>query len=176
MDITERLKEIIKQETNTDIEIRTRKRETIEMRSLYCTVLKQLKPKKTLQAIGDTIELNHATVINSLNNYKVYEQYNPELKKFKTTILSYFTMDDSELKELLEIEKLKHKVMELKIENDSLRIQLHKLNEINSIDFLDMKNAKMLYINKDNQFNQWLSGNRYIGVSPKKELLSINYK
>jgi len=130
MDITERLKEIIKQETNTDIEIRTRKRETIEMRSLYCTVLKQLKPKKTLQAIGDTIELNHATVINSLNNYKVYEQYNPELKKFKTTILSYFTMDDSELKELLEIEKLKHKVMELKIENDSLRIQLHKLNEI----------------------------------------------
>jgi len=130
MDITERLKEIIKQETNTDIEIRTRKRETIEMRSLYCTVLKQLKPKKTLQAIGDTIDLNHATVINSLNNYKVYEQYNPELKKFKTTILSYFTMDDSELKELLEIEKLKHKVMELKIENDSLRIQLHKLNEI----------------------------------------------
>jgi len=130
MDITERLKEIIKQETNTDIEIRTRKRETIEMRSLYCTVLKQLKPKKTLQAIGDTIELNHATVINSLNNYKVYEQYNPELKKFKTTILSYFTMDDSELKELLEIEKLKNKVMELKIENDSLRIQLHKLNEI----------------------------------------------
>ncbi len=49
-------------------------------------------------------------------------------------------------------------------------------NEINAIDFLDMKNAKMLYINKDNQFNQWLSGNRYIGVSPKKELLSINYK
>ena len=29
-----------------------------------------------------------------------------------------------------EIEKLKNKVMELKIENDSLRIQLHKLNEI----------------------------------------------
>ena len=49
-------------------------------------------------------------------------------------------------------------------------------NEINAIDFLDMKNAKMLYINKDNQFNQWLSGNRYIGVSQKKELLSINYK
>ena len=49
-------------------------------------------------------------------------------------------------------------------------------NELIAADFLDIKNAKMLYINKDNQFNQWLSGHRYIGVSPKKELLSINYK
>ena len=129
MEITQRLKEIIKQETNTDIDIRTRKRQTIELRSLYCNVLKELNPKKTLQAIGDTLDLNHATVIHALNNYKVYEQYNPELKKFKTTILSYFTMDDTELKELLEIEKLKHQLMELKIENDSLRIQLKKQKE-----------------------------------------------
>ena len=130
MEITERLKEIILTETNTNIDIRTRKRETIELRSLYCNVLKQLKPNKTLQAIGDTLELNHATVIHALKNYKMYEEYNPELKKFKTTILSYFTMDDSELKELLEIEKLKNKLMQLTLQNDSLRIQLHKLNEI----------------------------------------------
>lgn len=45
-----------------------------------------------------------------------------------------------------------------------------------AIDFLDIKNAKMLYINKDNQFNQWLSGHRYVGFTPKKQLLSINYK
>ena len=55
MEITQRLKDIIKQETNTDIDIRTRKREVIELRSLYCNVLKQLKPNKTLQAIGDTL-------------------------------------------------------------------------------------------------------------------------
>jgi Tfp pilus assembly protein PilO len=129
MEITQRLKEIIKQETNTDIDIRTRKRQTVEMRSLYCNVLKQLNPNKTLQSIGDTLDLNHATVIHALNNYKVYEQYNPELKKFRTTILSYFTMDDSELKELLETEKLKHQLMELKIENDSLKIQLKQQKE-----------------------------------------------
>jgi len=46
MEITQRLKEIIKQETNTDIDIRTRKRETVELRSLYCNVLKELKPNK----------------------------------------------------------------------------------------------------------------------------------
>lgn len=44
------------------------------------------------------------------------------------------------------------------------------------IDFLDLKNSKMLYVNKENQLNQWLSGNRYVGIFPKKELLCVNYK
>lgn len=124
MEITQRLKEIIKQETNTDIEIRTRKRQTIELRSLYCDVLKQLKPNKTLQSIGDTLELNHATVIHALKNYKMYEEYNPELKKFKTTILSYFTMDETELKELSDIEKAKHEIHKLTLENFNLKREL----------------------------------------------------
>ena len=124
MEITQRLKEIIKQETNTNIDIRTRKRETIEMRSLYCNVLKQLKPNKTLQSIGDTLELNHATVIHALKNYKMYEEYNPELKKFKQTILSYFTMDETELKELTDIEKAKHEIHKLTLENYNLKKEL----------------------------------------------------
>jgi uncharacterized tellurite resistance protein B-like protein len=124
MEITERLKEIIKQETNTNIDIRTRNRQTVEMRSLYCNVLKQLKPNKTLQAIGDTLELNHATVIHALKNYKMYEEYNPELKKFKQTILSYFTMDETELKELTDIEKAKHEIHKLTLENYNLKKQL----------------------------------------------------
>lgn len=125
MEITERLKEIIRQETNTNIDIRTRKRETIELRSLYCNILKQLKPNKTLQAIGDTLELNHATVIHALKNYKMYEEYNPELKKFKNTILSYFTIDnEEELKELSEIEKVKQQLYKLTFENDKLKREL----------------------------------------------------
>lgn len=125
MEITQRLKEIIQQETNTNIDIRTRKREVIELRSLYCNVLKQLKPNKTLQAIGDTLELNHATVIHALKNYKMYEEYNPELKKFRTTILSYFTIDnEAELKELSEIEKVKQQLYKLTFENDKLKKEL----------------------------------------------------
>jgi hypothetical protein len=127
MEITERLKEIIRQETNTDIEVRTRKREVIELRSLYCNVLKQLKPNKTLQAIGDTLELNHATVIHALKNYKMYEEYNPELKKFRTTVLSYFTIDnEQELKELSEIEKVKQQLYKLTFENDKLKKELQE--------------------------------------------------
>ena len=125
MEITERLKEIIRQETNTNIDIRTRKRETIELRALYCNVLKELKPNKTLQSIGDTLELNHATVIHALKNYKMYEEYNPELKKFKRTILSYFTIDnEEELKELSEIEKVKQQLYKLTFENDKLKRDL----------------------------------------------------
>jgi hypothetical protein len=127
MEITQRLKEIIKQETNTDIEVRTRKRETIELRSLYCNILKELKPNKTLQAIGDTLELNHATVIHALKNYKMYEEYNPELKKFRTTVLSYFTIDnEQELKELSEIEKVKQQLYKLTFENDKLKKELQE--------------------------------------------------
>jgi len=126
MEITQRLKEIIKQETNTDIDIRTRNRQTVEMRSLYCNVLKELKPKKTLQAIGDTLELNHATVIHALKNYKMYEEYNPELKRFKANVLSYFTMDETELKELSELEKLKHQAHKLMLENDRLKKELQE--------------------------------------------------
>lgn len=125
MEITDRLKEIIRQETNTNIDVRTRKRETIELRALYCNVLKELKPNKTLQAIGDTLELNHATVIHALKNYKMYEEYNPELKKFKRTILSYFTIDnEEELKELSEIEKVKQQLYKLTFENDKLKKEL----------------------------------------------------
>lgn len=125
MEITERLKEIIRQETNTDIETKTRKRNTIELRALYCTVLKELKPNKTLQAIGDTLELNHASIIHSLKMYKIYEEYNPELKKFRNTILSYFTIDnEAELKELSEIEKVKQQLYKLTFENDKLKREI----------------------------------------------------
>jgi hypothetical protein len=130
MEITERLKEIIKQETNTNIDIRTRKREVIELRALYCNILKQLKPNKTLQAIGDTLELNHATVIHALKNYKMYEEYNPELKKFKNTILSYFTIDnEAELKELSEIDKVKQQLYKLTFENDKLKKEIKEQME-----------------------------------------------
>jgi hypothetical protein len=45
--------------------------------------------------------------------------------------------------------------------------------EKNAKDFLNLKKAKMMYVTKNNQFNKWLSGDRYVGVYPKKELLTI---
>ena len=144
MDITERLKEIILQETNTNIDIRTRKRNTIEIRSLYCTVLKELKPKKTLKSIGETIDLDHSTVIHALKNYKIYEEYNPELKNFKQTILSYFTMDETELKELTDIEKAKHVIHKLTLENYNLKKELKEQIETPRYEFKIIENLNNL--------------------------------
>ena len=147
MDITERLKEIILQETDTDINIRTRKKNTVEIRSLYCNILKELKPNKTLQSIGDTLELNHATVIHSLKNYKMYEEYNPELKRFKQTILSYFTMDETELKELTDIEKAKHEIHKLTLENYNLKKELKEQIETPRYEYKIIDELNNLMIN-----------------------------
>jgi hypothetical protein len=147
MEITQRLKEIIKQETNTDIDIRTRNRQTIEIRSLYCTVLKQLKPKKTLKSIGETLDLDHATVIHALKNYKTYEEYNPELKQFKKTVLSYFTIDENELKELSEIDKLKNNLLTLHWENQELKTKLKQQIETPKYEFIIIDELNNLLIN-----------------------------
>jgi hypothetical protein len=57
----------------------------------------------------------------------MYEEYNPELKKFRTTILSYFTIDnEEELKELSEIEKVKQQLYKLTFENDKLKKELQE--------------------------------------------------
>jgi len=54
----------------------------------------------------------------------MYEEYNPELKRFKASVLSYFTMDETELKELSDIEKAKHEIHKLTLENFNLKREL----------------------------------------------------
>lgn len=130
MDITERLKEIIFQETDTDINIRTRKKNTVEIRSLYCNILKELKPNRTLQSIGDTLELNHASVIHSLKMYEVYSKDNSDLKKLRQIIMSHFIkVDETEIELLNEVDQLKHRIYQLTFDNDKLEINLRKQKE-----------------------------------------------
>ena len=121
MEITERLKEIILQETGEDINIKTRKKNTVEIRSLYCTILKQLKPHKTLQSIGETIDLNHATIIHALRMYEVYSKDNSDLKAIKDTILSHFIKVDKQIEELTETEALQHQINTLRFNNNELK-------------------------------------------------------
>ena len=94
MEITQRILEIIKQDSGIDVTLKTRHRDTIEMRSLYCHVVKEIHPKKTLKSIGDSLNLNHATVIHSLKQYELYEHYSPHLKVIKKRILSTFLNPD----------------------------------------------------------------------------------
>jgi hypothetical protein len=144
MEITERLKEIILQETNTDFTIKIRKRETIELRALYCNVLKQLKPNITLQSIGDTLELNHATIIHALNKYNEYEKYNKDLKRLKASVLSHFIKSNENIEELSLEEQMQQDIYNLTFENDTLRIQLNKQKEIKKYSYEIIENLNNL--------------------------------
>jgi hypothetical protein len=85
--ITLELKKAIQEITGVDINEVTRKRETIEARAIYYKVLKQIDKNKTLKAIGASVGKDHATVLHSLKNYDMFEQFNPTLKLFRKQIL-----------------------------------------------------------------------------------------
>jgi len=144
MEITERLKEIILKETGEDINIKTRKKNTVEIRSLYCTILKQLKPHKTLQSIGETIDLNHATIIHALKMYEVYSKDNKDLKAIKDTILSHFIEVDKQIEELTETEALQQQINTLRFNNNELKNELKKQQQTKKYNYEIIENLNNL--------------------------------
>jgi septal ring factor EnvC (AmiA/AmiB activator) len=144
MEITQRLKEIILQETGEDINIKTRKKNTVEIRSLYCTILKQLKPHKTLQSIGETIDLNHATIIHALRMYEVYSKDNKDLKAIKDTILSHFIKVDKQIEELTETEALQQQINTLRFNNNELKNELKKQQQTKKYNYEIIENLNNL--------------------------------
>ena len=85
--ITSQLKKVIQEITGVDINEVSRKREIIEARAVYYKILKQIDKKKSLQSIGASVGKDHATVLHSLKNYDMFEQFNPTLKLFRKLIL-----------------------------------------------------------------------------------------
>lgn len=85
--ITLQLKKVIKEITGVDINEVSRKREIIEARAVYYKILKQIDKKKSLKSIGASVGKDHATVLHSLKNYDMFEQFNPTLKLFRKQIL-----------------------------------------------------------------------------------------
>jgi hypothetical protein len=144
MEITERLKEIILQETGEDINIKTRKKNTVEIRSLYCTILKQLKPHKTLQSIGETLDLDHATIIHALRMYEVYSKDNKDLKAIKDTILSHFIKVDKQIEELTETEALQQQINTLRFNNNELKNELKKQQQTKKYNYEIIENLNNL--------------------------------
>ena len=140
MEITKRLLEVITENTGIDVTVKTRKRETIEMRSLYCSVLKDLEPNKTLKAIGESLNLDHSTIVHSLSKYEMYERSSPDLKTLKKRIISNFKeVADEEPKEIKKNYKIIDQLNQLLVDTEGteanylLRIRLEALWEMNRI-------------------------------------------
>jgi hypothetical protein len=81
------IKELILRELKVDITETCRKREIIEGRALYFYLVRKLYSKRSLQSIAADFDMNHATVVHSLKNFSMYEEYNPKLLDCKNLIL-----------------------------------------------------------------------------------------
>lgn len=146
MEITERLKEVIKAETNIDVTQNTRLREVVEARSMYCYLLKYLQPSSTLQFIGNTVNRNHSAIIHLLKTYPIIEKQNQELRNTRLKVLSYFESDEivteadllrKQINDLhFEILRLKEELSKPQFSNTTI----NKLNELmNKYDGTDNK-------------------------------------
>jgi len=81
------IKELILRELKVDITETCRKREIIEGRALYFYLVRKLYKKRSLQSIAADFDMNHATVVHSLKNFSMYEEYNPKILDCKNLIL-----------------------------------------------------------------------------------------
>jgi hypothetical protein len=130
--ITLQLKKAIQEITGVDINEVTRKRETIEARAIYYKVLKQIDKKKSLKSIGASVGKDHATVLHSLKNYDMFEQFNPTLKLFRKEILqrlNYATPDILDMTKDELIQSLQIDVMKLSSEIENLQETITNLQK-----------------------------------------------
>ena len=127
MEINEKIKELVLQQTNINVDDTTRTREQVEARSLYYTLIKEIAPKTTLKQIGNSVKKNHATVIYGLNQWDMLVRYNPTLNKYKERILKMFDKEiDTTDIDLLrkQVNRLQGELIDLQIENERLKKQL----------------------------------------------------
>jgi hypothetical protein len=130
--ITLQLKKAIQEITGVDINEVTRRRETIEARAIYYKVLKQIDKKKSLKSIGASVGKDHATVLHSLKNYDMFEQFNPTLKLFRKQImqrLNYATPDILDMTKDELIQSLQIDVMKLNEEIANLQETITNLQK-----------------------------------------------
>ena len=117
--ITKELKKVIQEITGVDINEVSRKREIIEARAVYYKILKQIDKKKSLKSIGASVGKDHTTVLHSLKNYDMFEQFNPTLKLFKKQILQRLNYASPE--QVLDMSKDEY--------IQSLQLDIMKLND-----------------------------------------------
>jgi hypothetical protein len=92
------VKKVINEITNQDISKKLRKRKIVEARGIYFTILRDIYGMP-YQAIGDTIGMNHASVLHSCKNFKYWLITNKQLRDYTNeaynVIKGITTIEDS---------------------------------------------------------------------------------
>ena len=114
-----KLKTLIKQEYGYNVDANTRKREIVETRAMYYTILKNFS-NLSLSAIARTVNKNHATVLHSINNFDNWRTHNKYLDIAYDNIVSKLN-DLDNVDEIQENKELRRQLIQLKLENQRLK-------------------------------------------------------
>lgn len=127
----EKIKKLIKLEYGYDVDSPTRKREIVETRAMYYTILKEFT-NLTLSGIARTVGKNHATILHGLNNFKNWRKQNKYLNyAYKSIVEKLNNLDDYQ--EYNTLDDIRKELVRLKLENFDLR---NKEQDKDSIEYM----------------------------------------
>lgn len=113
----EELKKLTDKVFKLDIANECRKIEYIKARAVYFYICRKYFPNATLKTIGESIQKDHATVINMLKKHELYLMYFPSLIDAQNKIISLmgvFTVEQLNL--MSENKQLRESIIDLQLE------------------------------------------------------------
>jgi hypothetical protein len=125
------IKELILKELKVDITETCRKREIIEGRALYFYLVRKLYKKRSLQSIAADFDMNHATVVHSLKNFSMYEEYNTKILDCKNLILKLLSGEVEQ--ELSQEDIFKKKLHDLEKQLNQPRYEYKIIENLNNL-------------------------------------------
>ena len=122
----EKFKKIIELETGVNVEIVSRKRNFVEARAMYYKLLRDVS-NMTLQAIGDTVNKDHATIIHSLNSVDDWMKYDRKLAdRYKNILYAIDKIDGTDFNSL----RYENIMLNLKIDELTKRLSSNRLYDL----------------------------------------------
>lgn len=124
----EKLKEIVSQVFDTNINIKTRKRNNVEARMIFSKILRE--DGNTFESIGKAINKDHSTIVYYVNQASVLIKQSIELSdKYLECKNCYIDNLDVVLPQM-KYDELKNEVLELKLLINQLTIERNKIIKV----------------------------------------------
>mgnify|MGYP003628011172 CR=1 FL=1 len=138
--ITDLLKNVVEEYYELDLTLNTRQRTHVEARAIYFRLLRD-KTKMSLEAIGKTVNRDHATVLYANRKLKDWIQYDSKIKKEYEIIRNKFehalSLSDTSIEEEYSTTEgfyeAKYKELEGKIMEALAKVEGKEFEDINSV-------------------------------------------
>ena len=122
----EKFKKIIELETGVNVEVVSRKRNFVEARAIYYKLLRDVS-NMTFQAIGDTVNKDHTTIIHSLNSIDDWMKYDRKLTdRYKNILYAIDKIDETDFNSL----RYENIMLNLKIDELTKKLSSNRLYEL----------------------------------------------